>query len=72
MTIPKDSRHRQHGFELKIHCCLGAPLERLEAEIALNSQVQRTPELKLAVPENASRWRKSLIVRGLERLPVTL
>ena len=65
-----DNRHL--GFGLGIHYCLGAPLARLEAQIALNTLVQRAPKLKLAVPAKALRWRKSFIVRGLERLPVTL
>ncbi|PNY79872.1 cytochrome P450 family protein [Deinococcus koreensis] len=64
--------NRHLGFGLGMHYCLGAPLARLEAQIALNTLVQRAPKLKLAVPAADLTWRRSFVVRGLERLPVTL
>lgn len=66
------TNNRHLGFGLGMHYCLGAPLARLEAQIALNTLVQRAPRLKLAVPATDLTWRRSLVVRGLERLPVTL
>ena len=72
MNIPKDSRNRHLGFELEMRNRLTVPLARLEAQIALNALVQRTFELESAVPANALHWRKSLIVRGLERKSVNL
>ncbi|MEU5687006.1 cytochrome P450 [Streptomyces venezuelae] len=55
-----------------IHHCLGAPLARLETEIAVGALVERFPRLALAVPRDEIRWRPSLRSRGLRELPVTL
>ncbi|MFC9585601.1 cytochrome P450 [Streptomyces yangpuensis] len=51
-----------------IHYCLGAPLARAEAEIALAALLERYPVLEAAGP--APRWRPSLRARGLLELPV--
>lgn len=53
-----------------IHFCLGAPLARLEAQIATLRLAQRLPDIRLsgADPE----WHDSLILRGVKRLPVQL
>ena len=55
-----------------MHYCLGAPLARLEGRIAIQSLVQRFPEMCLAVPPQRLRWRSSVAVRGLRELPVAL
>ena len=60
------------SFGQGIHFCIGAPLARLEAQIAFTTLFRRFPTLKLAVSPEALRWRKNLIVRGLEELPVTI
>jgi cytochrome P450 len=62
-----DNRHIAFGFG--IHFCLGAPLARLEAQIALGTLLRRAPGLALATanPE----WRESQVLRGLTALPVT-
>lgn len=64
-----DNRHLGYGHG--IHYCLGAPLARLEGQIALGTLLRRLPELRLAVPEAELRWRGGLIMRGLRSLPVT-
>ncbi|MGW7544559.1 cytochrome P450 family protein [Streptomyces sp. NPDC054770] len=53
-----------------IHYCLGAPLARLEAEIALGALLQRFPRLELDVPADRLGWRPSMRTRGLLALPV--
>ncbi|MFD7285743.1 cytochrome P450 [Streptomyces sp. NPDC059863] len=53
-----------------IHYCLGAPLARLETEIALNALLERFPRLALDVPYEELRWRPSTRARGLAALPV--
>ncbi|MFJ9027074.1 cytochrome P450 [Streptomyces sp. NPDC102274] len=53
-----------------IHYCLGAPLARLETEIALNALLERFPRLALDVPYEELRWRPSPRARGLIALPV--
>jgi cytochrome P450 len=62
--------NRHLAFGQGPHFCLGAPLARLEAEIALRALFRRHPDLGLAAAPTALRWRKGLIVRGLEALPV--
>jgi cytochrome P450 len=52
------------------HYCLGAPLARLEAEIALTTLVRRCPDLTFAVQPDELRWWPSFHKRGLQELPV--
>ena len=68
----RDVRHL--GFGHGIHFCLGAPLARMEGQIALGSLIQRFPELSLAVPSDELRWGHGdgLVLRGLSALPVIL
>ncbi|GAA3578927.1 cytochrome P450 [Amycolatopsis ultiminotia] len=60
------------AFGHGIHYCVGAPLARLEAEVALGSLLNRFPDLALAVPEEQLRYRSSTLVHGLRELPVRL
>jgi cytochrome P450 len=55
-----------------IHYCLGAPLARLEAEVAFSALLSRFPDLSLAVPASSLTWRPSSLIHGLERLPLRL
>jgi cytochrome P450 PksS len=63
-------RNRHLAFGQGIHYCLGAPLARLEGQIAIRKLLDRMPRLRLSVPESSLRWRPGLNIRGLERLPV--
>lgn len=63
-------KNRHVAFGQGIHYCLGAPLARLEGQIALRKLLDRMPALRLAVPESSLRWRPGLNLRGLDRLPV--
>lgn len=60
------------AFGHGIHHCLGAPLARMEAEVALGALVARFPGLSLAIPPEALRWRPVSLMNGLESLPVCL
>jgi len=60
------------AFGHGIHYCLGAPLARLEAEIAFRGLLERFGSMTLAVPADALRWRPSTLIHGLESLPVLL
>jgi cytochrome P450 PksS len=64
-------KNRHLAFGQGIHYCLGAPLARLEGQIALRKLIDRVPRLQLSVPESNLRWRRGLNLRGLERLPVS-
>ncbi len=55
-----------------VHHCLGAPLARMEAQIAINALLQRFPDTNLAVTPESLCWRRGLFLRGLERLPLVL
>jgi cytochrome P450 len=50
---------------------VGAPLARLETEIALSALLERLPDLALDADPAELRWRPSLRARGLLALPVT-
>jgi cytochrome P450 len=58
------------SFGQGIHFCLGAPLARMEAQIAVNTLLRRMPDLRLKVPPDSLRWRPSMVLRGLDALPV--
>ncbi|MBM2621042.1 cytochrome P450 [Actinoplanes sp. LDG1-06] len=59
------------AFGHGIHYCLGAPLARLEAQIAFTGLTSRYPGLALAAAESDLAWRPGLLLRGLFTLPVT-
>jgi cytochrome P450 len=59
----------QHlAFGSGIHYCLGAPLARLEGQIAIGALLRRMPELALAT--EAPEYRDNFVLRGLRSLPV--
>jgi pimeloyl-[acyl-carrier protein] synthase len=62
-----DNRHV--AFGLGIHFCLGAPLARVEGQIAISTLVKRLPKLALAT--STPEYRPSLTLRGLQTLPVS-
>ena len=53
-----------------VHHCLGAPLARMEGQIAITALLQRFPDLRLAVEPESLRWRRGLFLRGLKKLPL--
>jgi pimeloyl-[acyl-carrier protein] synthase len=63
----KDNRHIAFGFG--IHFCLGAPLARIEGQVAIGTLLRRMPTLKLV--SDTPEWRESSVLRGLKTLPVT-
>jgi cytochrome P450 len=60
------------AFGHGIHYCLGAPLARLEGEVAFGALLSRFPSLALAADPATLRWRQSSLIHGLEALPVRL
>ncbi|MEV0091227.1 cytochrome P450 [Streptomyces sp. NPDC050738] len=68
------ARHeaRSHlSFGHGIHYCLGAPLARLEARIAIRSLLERCPDLALDIDPAAVSWRTGMLIRGPHALPVS-
>ena len=66
-----DRRREPHvAFGGGAHICIGAPLARLEAQVAIAKLFERFPELRLNDPNAAPQWRSLPFFRGLERLMV--
>jgi pimeloyl-[acyl-carrier protein] synthase len=65
--IRPDNRHLAFGWAA--HFCFGAPLARLEGQIAFDTLLKRFPELKTT--DEPLVWRENLGLRGLKSLPLT-
>lgn len=52
------------------HYCLGAPLARMELQVALGTILDRLPGLRIAVPEDQLAWHTGSMMRGLAAFPV--
>ena len=61
------NRHIAFGYGL--HFCVGAPLARLEAQIAIPALLRRLPDL--ALTPDPLPWLDSLVFRGVRSLPLT-
>ncbi|MFB8384357.1 cytochrome P450 family protein [Streptomyces rubiginosohelvolus] len=67
--ITRDARGHI-AFGHGIHYCLGAPLARIEARIAIRSLLERCPELRLTADPATLTWRAGMLMRGPLSLPV--
>jgi cytochrome P450 len=63
-----DNKHL--AFGKGIHFCLGAPLARMEGQIAINTLLRRMPNLRLKYSPESLTWRPGMVLRGLKALPV--
>ncbi|MFY1694534.1 cytochrome P450 family protein [Solwaraspora sp. WMMA2101] len=59
------------GFGHGIHYCIGAPLARVEGQIAIGRLLRRFPRLSLAAPVESLRWLDTTFLRALISLPVS-
>lgn len=71
LDLAREPNHHL-AFGQGMHYCLGAPLARLETQIALTALLRRLPELRPSARVGALHWRRGLFVRGLEQLPIAL
>lgn len=71
-TLDITRENNKHlAFGQGVHYCLGAPLSRLEGQIAISTLIQRMPDLRLSIAPEQVRWRGGFVLRGLEALPVS-
>jgi len=65
----KVPRHLAFGYGP--HFCIGAPLARIQGEIAFSTLLRRLPDIELAVPADEVKWlADSSLSRGLDELPL--
>jgi cytochrome P450 len=67
--ITREDANRHIAFGKGIHACLGAPLARMEGDIALTTLLARYPDLRLAVPVEEISWKPGFL-RALQALPL--
>ena len=70
LDLRREAAGKHVGFGRGPHYCLGAPLARLETEIALATLLERLPNLRLAIAEDDLYWRPIPIFRSLASLPL--
>ncbi len=70
LDIQRDN-NKHLAFGLGTHYCLGAPLARLEGQIAFPTLFDRFPNLHLVQPASQLSWRSGVLFRGLKQLPVS-
>jgi cytochrome P450 len=70
IDIRRDARN-QTAFGHGVHVCLGAPLARVELQIAYEGIATRMPTMRLAVPFEDLEFKGQMNAFGVARLPVT-
>jgi len=58
------------AFGHGVHHCVGAPLARMELQVAIGTLLRRFPALELAIPADQVPFKKGRLVRGPKELPV--
>ncbi|MBB5870060.1 cytochrome P450 [Allocatelliglobosispora scoriae] len=71
LDIRRETTGQLLSFSHGIHFCLGAPLARLEGEIAFGTLFSRLKDVTLAVPVSELTWKPSFVLHRLSSLPVT-
>jgi cytochrome P450 len=69
LDLSRDARHHL-AFGYGTHQCLGQPLARVELQVVYPTLFRRLPDLRLAVPVGALRFKELMVFYGLFSLPV--
>jgi len=67
--INREDANRHVAFGRGIHVCLGAPLARVEGQVAFETLICRYPDLRLAIPADELQWGRSFL-RGFGQVPL--
>ncbi|TMM14427.1 MAG: cytochrome P450 [Actinobacteria bacterium] len=70
LSLARPGAAQHLSFGSGVHHCLGAALARLEAQAALSTLARRFPAAELA--DDGPAWNGRIVLRGLDRLPVSL
>ena len=68
LDVKRENAGQHLSFAAGIHYCVGAPLARLEAQIAIATLLKRAPALR--VLDDKPKWRSTFVLRGLRSLEV--
>ena len=71
LILHRRNAHLHLGFGRGVHHCVGAPLARLEARVALRRLLERTTSFALD-PERTPRWFESIWIHRHEELPLVV
>jgi cytochrome P450 len=69
LDLRRSNAQHHLSFGAGIHYCVGAPLARMEAEIAIATLLRRMANVRLV--DAARQWRATFALRGLRSLPLT-
>lgn len=70
VNLTRPNAHRHIAFGRGIHLCVGAPLARLEGQIAFETLFRRFPGLRLSIPAQELGWKGAAGLRGFPEVPV--
>lgn len=70
--VTRETADKHLTFGHGIHTCIGAPLARLELEVAIPEFMARFPDAEVAIDQDQIEWVSSLIVQGPKELPLNV